>query len=145
MSRKVVLACDDHSGLACWQSVSSAVVLLFYSSVSLSWLNHCPSYFFMIAEPYQSFDENIFLTLNTDLAENLVNRKILRILNIQVSMRSNHNTKEVRFFYFRISSFFIIFISLFFILFFISLFFIFIFLFFISSFFVDGDARNRTF
>ena len=50
--------------------VSSAVVLLFYSSVSLPWLNHCPSYFFMIAEPYQSFDENIFLTLNTDLAGN---------------------------------------------------------------------------
>ena len=76
--------------------VSSAVVLLFYSLVSLPWLNHYPSYFFMIAEPYQSFDENIFLTLNTDLAENLVNRKILRILNIQVSMHSNHNTKEVR-------------------------------------------------
>src|SRR5437764_1041464 len=61
MSRKVVLACDDHSGLACWQSVSSAVVLLFYSSVSLSWLNHCPSYFFMIAESYQSFLLFLFL------------------------------------------------------------------------------------
>src|SRR5207248_2736160 len=94
--------------------VSSAVVLLFYSLVSLPWLNHYPSYFFMIAESYQSFDENIFLTLNMDLAGNLVNRKILRILNIQVSICSNHNTKEVRFFYFRISSFFIIFIFIFF-------------------------------